>query len=79
MVIQKVTSNELLTKQEMRRSLLYTKNYWGPLVPRINIENACIQQISFMCFSIYTLSFGPTFPDPENICHQPSGRHITFI
>jgi hypothetical protein len=26
------------------------KNYWGTLVPRINVENACIQQIGFYVF-----------------------------
>jgi hypothetical protein len=26
------------------------ENYWGTLVPRINVENACIQQISFYVF-----------------------------
>jgi hypothetical protein len=26
------------------------KSYWGTLVPRINVEKACIQQISFYVF-----------------------------
>jgi hypothetical protein len=29
---------------------LQEKSHWGTLVPMINVENACIQQISFHVF-----------------------------
>jgi hypothetical protein len=37
---------------EILQYLSRGKNYWGTLMPRINVENARIQQIRF-CFSIF--------------------------
>jgi hypothetical protein len=44
-------SSRLPSRYTLRRHLKNTKkNHWGTLVPRINAENACIQQISFYVF-----------------------------